>query len=69
MHVHGHRNNQTNTKLLFKFGSVYIEIHVIVKLVIIKLESEEIKKKLHCGYSLESSRRGDSNEHPQHRFL
>ena len=26
-------------------------------------------KKLYCGCSLESPRRGDSNEHPQHRFL
>ena len=26
-------------------------------------------KNIHCGYSLESPRRGDSNEFPQHMFL
>ena len=28
-----------------------------------------LHKNLCCGCSLESPRRGDSNEHPQHRFL
>ena len=28
-----------------------------------------IHKNICCGYSLESPRRGDSNEYPQHTFL
>ena len=34
-----------------------------------KIIFANLPKNLCCGCSLESPRRGDSNEHPQHRFL
>ena len=34
-----------------------------------KIILSNLHKNLCCGCSLESPRRGDSNEHPQHRFL
>ena len=34
-----------------------------------KIILSDLHKNLCCGCSLESPRRGDSNEHPQHRFL
>ena len=33
------------------------------------IKGEFLHKNIRCGYSLESPRRGDSNEYPQHMFL